>query len=430
MKNLLAKAHRSLTLRCLRRMLAERTDAHAWHAPVPSRLLYVAASCLPYHISGYTTRTHEILSSLDAAGTDFRVLTRTGYPWDRSDRLGEPQAEASLVEGVLYGHERQPRNTCFTAVYAARAAKVVARYARWYQVARIHAASNHVNALPALIAARRLGIPFQYEIRGLWELTRASRMPEFENSPNFYLGLELEGLVAAHADRVFVISEQLGLYAQKHWGIPPERLRLLPNCVDSERIRPDPAISGVPDTVGYAGSLIRYEGLDTLVEAVHRLARQGKHVRLHIIGEGEARGELEALTRSLGLHNHIRFFGRLAPEEARAHLCACSLVCIPRKPFQVCKLVPPIKLVEALALGKAVIVPDLPVFRDELGPRPAAFFFRAGDAASLAETLRHALHNPAVLEEVGEQGRRHVLEHRQWRHFTDGIANPTGSDSL
>ncbi len=426
MSSLWATVHRSLTLRYLRRLLDGKTDAKTWYAPVPFRLLYVAASCLPYHISGYTTRTHEILSALKASGTDLRVLTRTGYPWDRADRLGEPRAEASLVDGVLYGHERRPRNTCFTAVYAARAAKVVARYARWYRVARIHAASNHVNALPALIAARRLGIPFQYEMRGLWELTRASRMPEFENSPNYHLGLELEGFVAAHADRVFVISGQLSQYAQLRWGIPANRLHLLPNCVDGERIKPDPAIKVIPDAIGYAGSLIGYEGLDTLIEAVARLVRQGKSIRLHIIGDGEARSGLEALSASLDAQNHVRFFGRLAPEEARARLCACSLVCIPRKPFQVCQIVPPIKLAEAQALGKPVIVPDLPLFRDEMGPEPGGWFFRAGDAEDLASVLAEALASPDHLAELGMLGRKNVLARRQWAHFAKDIVQGKG----
>ena len=105
-------------------------------------------------------------------------------------------------------HSRTPRNNRFTALYAAQASAVLEAHARNTRAAVIHAASNHVNALPALIAARRLGLPFQYEMRGLWELTRASRQPGFKNSHNYHLGLELEGFVAAHADRVFVISEQ------------------------------------------------------------------------------------------------------------------------------------------------------------------------------------------------------------------------------
>ena len=35
----------------------------------------------------------------------------------------------------------------------------------------IHAASNHWNGLASVVAARRLGIPNVYEVRGLWEIT-------------------------------------------------------------------------------------------------------------------------------------------------------------------------------------------------------------------------------------------------------------------
>lgn len=67
-----------------------------------------------------------------------------------------------------------------------QASRVIADTARIENVSQIHAASNHFNALPALLAARMLGIPFHYEMRGLWELTRASRQPWYENSARFH----------------------------------------------------------------------------------------------------------------------------------------------------------------------------------------------------------------------------------------------------
>lgn len=404
----------------LRRLLRTKRSAPAF-SPVSGRLLYVAASCLPYHISGYTARTHELLCALQAGGGDMRAVTRTGYPWDRRDSLCLPEGENTIIDTVGYAHARAPRNDRFTAVYAAQAAAVFEQYTTRERVAVIHAASNHVNALPALIAARRLGIPFQYEMRGLWELTRISRQPAFENSHAYTLGLELEKLVASHADRVFVISDQLGRYVQEHWGIPAERLHLLPNCVDGERIKPDPAAAIIPYSIGYAGSLISYEGLDTLLDAVNLLVPSVPDIRLHIIGDGEARPALEAQAATLGLGEHVRFFGKMSPEDARAHLARCALVCIPRRDFAVCRIVPPLKLAEALALGKAVVVPDLPVFGDELGPEPAGWFFRAGDAAHLATVLDKALADPELLAATGLRGRRHVLQNRQWRQFTDSI---------
>lgn len=416
--------HRVLSLLSLRYLL--RTSRRVpVYTPVPARLLYVAASCLPYHISGYTNRTHEILHALQAhgaKGTDVCVLTRPGYPWDRSDALCRPQNESTLVDNVVYEHARHPANNRFTAIFAAQGATTIARHAVRHKVAIIHAASNHVNALPALLAARRLGIPFQYEMRGLWELSRASRMSEFENSHNFHLGLELEGLVAAHADRLFVISEQLGRFAQREWGIAAEKVRLLPNCVDAARVTPPPPGDTLPRSIGYAGSLIGYEGLDTLVEALGLLRDSGCHALLEIVGHGEARAQLEAQVSRLDLAEQVRFHGKMPPQEARAILARCALACIPRKPYAVCRIVPPLKLVEAFALGMPVVVPDLPVFRDEAEDTEGALFFQSGDVMDLARILKGALADPARLHALGRQARAHALAHRQWR---DHIAKIT-----
>jgi glycosyltransferase involved in cell wall biosynthesis len=288
----------------------------------------------------------------------------------------------------------------------------------------IHAASNHVNALPALLAARRLGIPFHYEMRGLWELTRISRMPEYADSQSYKQGLLLEGLVARHADRLFVISEQLGSYARENWGLPADRIALLPNCIDPARVVPADPGQVEPNTIGYGGSLIVYEGLDTLVDAVDRLVRNGTNVRVNVVGDGEARAQLEAQVLRLGLSGHIRFHGRVAPDSAREILARCALVCLPRKPFKVCEIVPPIKLVEALAMGKPVIVSDLPVLRDELGESPAGWFFRPGDAADLARVIEIALGDRAALAANGTRARHYATTKRRWEDFVGELLQP------
>lgn len=412
--------HRCLTLCCLHGLLRQR-KVKTPYTPVPGRLLYIPASCLPYHISGYTTRTHELLRALVNAGGDVHALCRPGYPWDRADTLcAPPKGESTMVDGVRYAHLPHPSKNRLLVQYAAQAAPRIARYAAQHNIACIHAASNHTNALPALIAARRLGVPFHYEMRGLWELTRASRQPDFENSHNFNLGLEMEGLVATQADRVFVITEQLGAYARKRWGLPAHRIHLLPNCVDAARILPADPAEVVPNTIGYAGSLINYEGLDTLIAALSALIRQGRDIHLHIIGDGEARPLLESLIASFNLTSHVHLHGKMPPSDARALLARCAVVCIPRKPFKVCEIVPPIKLVEALALAKPVIVPDLPVMREELAGVDATFFFAAGNADDLARVVDMVL-SRQDLAALGAQGRQHVLHRRQWQTYVSNI---------
>lgn len=472
--------------------------------PREENFLYVAASCLPYHISGYTNRTHEILKAISNAIEEqaqkqnqnssnakqkLFVLTRTGYPWDRKDALQLPEdgMDYNVLDGIRYDHIRTPKNSKLTALYAEEASLEFEKYIIKNNISCVHAASNHVNALPALIAAKRLGVPFQYEMRGLWELTRISRQPEFAKSHNFKLGLDLEAFVAKHADKVFVISEQLSLYIQKNWEIPKERINLLPNCADIDRIKPNldtnksdlysnanfskdcdnlaqktdlsnNTICNTANTsltnsndnskvivIGYAGSLIVYEGLQTLLKAMNILVFKNKmNIHLNVIGDGEYRKTLEDLSQSLDLTQHVTFLGRLSPSKAKSKQDECALICIPREPFEVCKIIPPIKLVEAMAKEKCVVVPDLPVFVDELSISSdnkdnkqleqqeqnidvlsnndsGCIFFKSGNAENLAEVLSNHLSRIDELKERGIKARKYAIANRQWKMFAPSI---------
>lgn len=408
--------NRWITVRALEHKAKQRARATPSVAD-SGGMLYVAASALPYHTSGYTTRTHEVIRALASAGGRVHALTRPGYPGDRFDRHSDAGGEETQVGDVRYLHAASPANNRPALLYALQAAPIVAQWAKRHKVSVIHAASNHVNALPALLAARQLGIPFQYEMRGLWELSRISRLPQYEGKQGFKQGLQLEGLVARHADKVFVISEQLGRFARERWGIEKERMFLLPNCVDPEKFAATAHQDIEAGTIGYAGSLVAYEGLDTLIDAIGRLTRQGHPVKVNIIGDGEVRAALEAQVQSLGLSTQIRFLGRMSPDNAQQTLSRCSVVCIPRKPFKVCEIVPPIKLVEALAMGKPVIVPDLPVFRDEMGANPAGWFFKAGDSADLARVIETALADREALTAFSGRAREYATTQRCWRDF-------------
>lgn len=390
------------------------------------RILYVSASSLPYHISGYTLRTQSIALALKNICKEVRVMTRTGYPWDRTDSLSKYNKNYINIDGIDYLHSRYPINYLPVLFYAYLASSKIAKIAIREKITTIHAASNHVNALPALLAARYLGIPFQYEMRGLWELTRISRTPEYEGSQAYKQGLQLEQLVASNADKLFVISEQLGKYVHENWNIAEKHISLLPNCVNPDLFSPTNTEMIDTNTIGYAGSLIGYEGLDTLIDAIDALNGLGVLVKVNIIGDGEMRVQLETQVRRLGLQAQVHFLGKLPPQEARASLSRCALVCIPRKPYEVCQIVPPIKLVEALAMGKPVIVPDLPVFRDELGSSGGGWYFRSGDKDDLAQVIAKALEDQISLNLAGLKARQHAVSNRDWKNFIHGIVLQTG----
>ncbi|MDE5833021.1 MAG: glycosyltransferase [Desulfovibrio sp.] len=409
---LLYLANRLLTLPPLRKAAKRRAEVSSRGS---EPILYVAASCLPYHSSGYTARTHALLRALRDASIEVRATTRPGYPWDRGDRLAEPEGLRADFSGVEYAHIKSPGKRRSVVSYALQGAEKIAAQALESGAALIHAASNHLNALPALVAARRLGLPFQYEMRGLWELSRASRDPSFRDSWPYAMGLELEKFVASEADRIFAISTSLKQYLVDNWELPPEKIEILPNCVNRDFCAA-PEVAVEPDSLCYAGSLVKYEGLDSLIEAIDILRRKDRKILLNIVGDGEHRGALEELTARLGLEDRIFFRGRVDQAKARDYLARCSLVCIPRKPYEVCRLVTPLKLVEAMALGKAVVAPDLPVFREELGE--LGYYFQSGNSADLAGALEAVLSDREGLKERGAKLGARCLESRLWsRHI-------------
>ncbi len=398
--------------------------SRAAYAAQADSMLYVAASALPYHTSGYTIRTQELVRSLLKSGLKVSVLTKPGYPWDRADRRGEPQGQRSVVEQIEYLHLPQPSHALPLDAYFDDAARAIAAVATRRKVALIHAASNHVNALPALMAARSLGIPFVYEMRGLWELSRASKTPDYDSTERFQIGIDLEAYVARHADKVYVISAALGRHIEA-WGVAPERIALLPNCVNLETMRKAvakaPAAKPAVFTVGYAGALVGYEGLDLLIEAIAQLKADAITVDACIIGDGDVRAQLEARCAELGLTKQIRFLGKLAPDQARAQLSALHAVALPRKAHQVCELIPPIKLIEAMALGLPVIVPDLPVFREEVVDGQTGVLFKAGDAAALAQALAALAGAPEQAAALGQRARERAGSARVWGGFARDV---------
>lgn len=414
--------NRKATCHILRRALARPAD----RLPESSTLLYLAASCLPYHISGYTARTQALLESLVESNTKVIALTRPGYPWDRRDSLQTPTSNRHSQGNVDYYHLSTPGRHKQVAHYALRAAAEIEKFARANSIGRIHAASNHANALPGLLAAKHMGIPFQYEMRGLWELSRASRFPSFRDSPGFRMGLELEGFVASRADRLFCISGQLADYASKRWKIDRKKIEVLPNCLFRELAQINPAEQVQPALLGYAGSLVEYEGLDVLLESLAHLRNSGINVSLRVIGDGEARGRLQKLATHLGLDKQVSFLGRMEPESARELLRECAAVCLPRKPYEVCCLIPPFKLVEAMAMAKPLFVPDLPVFREELGELADGWIFEPGNAASLASLLAKRLPDYGLLKAQGEKLREKALSTRQWRNFIPLVLDTAG----
>ncbi|MDR1661115.1 MAG: glycosyltransferase [Azoarcus sp.] len=400
------------------------------YAPASNRILYVVASSLPYHVTGYTLRTHGLLKALQGQGFEVFCVTRPGYPADRSDSKEAGNMGARVLDGVRYEILSGPhRRKLGLDRYLFKSAEILAEKARAEKAAVIHAASNHEAALPALIAARKLGIPFIYEVRGLWEYTAASKKADWERSERFALESRLEAVTAKNADRVLTLTGALANELCSR-GVDGSHIALAPNAVDIEAFVPagkSPSLAsslGAAEgdfVVGYVGSVVAYEGLDDLVEAAALLHVRLPQMRVLVVGDGDALPDLRHLAERRGLTGRVVFCGKVSPEQVRDYYTLLDVVTLPRKPETVCQLVSPLKPLEAMALGIPLVVSDVAALREMVEDGETALVHLAGNARSLADCIELLAKKPELRRRLAENARREVAATRTWKQVAENI---------
>lgn len=401
-----------------------------------NRLMYCVHSTPAYNSNGYSTRTRGVAAGLTANGIDVRVVARAGYPWDSQADVPAPPRRRSVttLDGVDYVHLTGPNvNHAPHDHVVLQMADAFVREARLYRPSMIQAASNHRTGLAALIAARRLGLPFVYEVRGLWELTEASANRDWLQSDRYAIAKRLETLVASEADHVLAITQEIAdeLVAR---GVDADRISLLANGVDPNQftpLYPDPemkrrlvphpsGLTGLP-TIGFAGSMVDYEGLDDLLEASAILDSQGVQHHVVLAGSGPAEARLRAMAQEKALH-HVTFLGRLPAADIPRLLSVLDVVACPRKSTFITDLVSPLKPLEAMSAGRAVVLSDVAPNTTIAGVDGArAVLHAADDPRSLADALQSLLLDADVRRRLGRHARRWVLAERSWKHLGQTI---------
>jgi glycosyltransferase involved in cell wall biosynthesis len=402
---------------------------------VAGRICYVLHNSLPYSSGGYGTRSHGVAGGLKAAGREVIVLTRPGFPVDIKTELNDADVPAEdVIDGIRYVRTLEPKRKGMSMLqYVTKAADALERQMRAVRPEMVMSASNHVTALPALIAARRLGLPFIYEVRGLWEITRISREQEFEDTPAFAVQSLLEAKVAQLADHVFTLTEPMREELSSR-GVRDERIELLPNSCDPERFLPRPrdqalaARLGIPEgvpVIGYVGTFVDYEGLEDLALACTLLKQRGVNFRLMLVGNENASGtdrgpiteQILRIAEAEGMTDWLIMPGRVPHEEVESYYSLIDIAPFPRKPWPVCEMVSPMKPLEALAMEKAVLVSSVRALTEMIADGQTGRVFDKGSVASLADRLQELIAAPQQRLDLGRRGRIWVGAERTWKQI-------------
>jgi glycosyltransferase involved in cell wall biosynthesis len=411
------------------------------YEPAERAVLSVLSQSLPIRSGGYATRTHGVLTGLVARGWDVQAVTRLGFPYDRwplADRRTVPAFDD--VDGIRYhrllreGARRYPQYPL--ADYVTAMAAGVERIACQHRARLVHASSFYVTGLAAAQAARRLGLPFLYEMRGLEDLMKSVQDPDFHSTDRYRFLDLVETEVCHEADAVFVITRALRDEMARR-GVAEDKLVVLPNGVHTDQFAPRErdreleqrlGVEGFP-VIGYAGSLVDYEGLELLMSAAAILRDRDVRFRVVVVGDGPAEASVRAATIALGLGELVTFTGRVPHDEVGRYLSLFDITPFPRLPLEVCELISPMKPFEALAMGKAVVVSSVAALTEIVQDGRTGLIFTKGDDADLARALQSLLEAPELRARLGEEGLRWVRAERDWSTVTE-VADATYRDVL
>jgi glycosyltransferase involved in cell wall biosynthesis len=239
------------------------------------------------------------------------------------------------------------------------------------------------DAFGAMHAARRAGLPLVVGARGSDLRVRDA------------VSRRLTRPVLHAAQRILVVSEDLGRVAARDYDADPARIRAIPNGCDATIFHPRDrgearaalGIDGDAELVVYVGRLVPEKGLRELLDAMTTLAPQRPKLRLALVGEGPMRAELETRVAA-DPTLRVQLAGAQGPHEVARWMAASDLVTLPSYSEG-----HPNVLVEALACGRPVVatpVGGIP----EVVDADCGLLVAARDPAPLAAGLRDALERP------------------------------------
>ncbi|MEG9269444.1 TIGR04063 family PEP-CTERM/XrtA system glycosyltransferase [Qipengyuania sp. Mu-71] len=386
-----------------------------------TRVLHILDHSLPLH-SGYTFRTRAILKSLQGAGVEVRGITG-----QRHFAEGPPVEE---VEGLTF--LRTPGQPSGPSVWR-EWREIEALRARIEQVAHewrpdiIHAHSPALCGMAGLRAARRLRLPFVYEIRAFWEDAAVGNGTGRAGSLKYRLTRALENRVVAQADAVFTICAGLrgDLVARGHDG---GKIALAPNGVDLTLFGdPPPRDAGLAETlgigpgpvIGFIGSFYDYEGLGDLIAALPLLRERQPGAQLLLVGGGPMDEALRAQAAASPASEAIIFTGRVPHGEVERYYSLVDVLAYPRKRSRLTDLVTPLKPLEAMAQRRIVAASDVGGHRELIENGVTGLLFPPDDPAGMAEALAGFITARERWPAMREAGHAHVAQAHDWARNID-----------
>jgi glycosyltransferase involved in cell wall biosynthesis len=356
--------------------------------------LQIGMHWFPERAGGLDRMYHSLVGALPGAGVGVRGVV-----------AGSPKV-AQDSGGAIQGFGSASRALPFRLMDARRALR------REIRARRPDVISSHfaLYTFPGLDVTR--GIPQVSHFQGPWAdeslvegaATLAQRVKH-----------SLEQSVYERSSRLIVLSNAFGEILTRRYGITPERVRVVPGCVDTAQF--DPACTQaearmrlqLPQNrpiVLAVRRLVRRMGLEDLIDAVKQVKPRHPDVLLLIAGRGRLAEELQQRIDDADLANNVKLLGFVPDAHLPSLYRAANLSVVPTVALEGFGLI----TVESLAAGTPVLVTPIGGLPEAVAGLSPDLVLPATGADAIAEGVGAALSGRLKLpsaEECRDYARKH-----------------------
>jgi len=258
-----------------------------------------------------------------------------------------------------------------------------------------------------------------FEVNGLPSIELKYRYPGMEDDRELMRKLlAQEQRCFEKADLIVTPSGVTARFLISARGVPVEKVRVIPNGVDTELFRPRwPTCNAQGLKMIYFGTLSSWQGVELGVRALAQIRLETEASLMMVgTGSGRERDGLMQLAAKLGVAAHVTKLPAIPQAELAEYLAAADVMLAPltlndRNLVQGCC---PLKILESMAAGVPAIASDLPVVR-ELGCDGVHFLLvKAGAVDQIGQAVLRLAMDRALASRIARQARAHVLANYTW----------------
>ena len=148
--------------------------------------------------------------------------------------------------------------------------------------------------------------------------------------------------------------------------------------------------------------LYRVYNIDVIIKAFYDFQKKVKKSKLIVGGTGAKKNLLCKLAEDLGIKNKVIFTGFIKQDYIKYYYYISNIVVsIPSSDGM------PLSVLEAMAVGKPVVVSDLPSLREIVKDRRNGFFSKI-NSKTLKEKFMYIYNNKNLCKKIGETNRKFV----------------------